>query len=74
MREVHDSICRFCHAACGIKVTVEDGVPVSVIGNKDNPVYHGYTCAKGRALPEQHANPARLLATQNRQPDGSHRA
>ena len=24
MPEVHDSFCRFCHAACAIKVTVED--------------------------------------------------
>ena len=52
---------------------VEDGRPVSVIGNKDNPVYHGYTCAKGRALPEQHANPHRLLHTMKRDEDGAHR-
>jgi anaerobic selenocysteine-containing dehydrogenase len=73
MREVHDSFCRFCHASCAIKVTVEDGVPVSVIGNKDNPVYHGYTCAKGRALPEQHTTPSRLLQTMKRGDDGTHR-
>ncbi len=73
MPEVHDSFCRFCHAACAIKVTVEDGRPVSVIGNKDNPVYHGYTCAKGRALPEQHANPHRLLHTMKRDEEGVHR-
>ncbi|MFK7895811.1 MAG: molybdopterin-dependent oxidoreductase [Myxococcota bacterium] len=72
MPEVHDSFCRFCHASCAIKVTVEDGRPVSVIGAKDNPVYHGYTCAKGRALPEQHANPHRLLHTLKRGEDGKH--
>lgn len=73
MPEVHDSFCRFCHAACAIKVTVEDGRAVSVIGNKDNPLYHGYTCAKGRALPEQHANPHRLLQTMKRDEEGVHR-
>ncbi|MBB85512.1 MAG: molybdopterin dinucleotide-binding protein [Deltaproteobacteria bacterium] len=73
MPEVRDSFCRFCHAACAIKVTVEDGRAVSVIGNKDNPLYHGYTCAKGRALPEQHANPHRLLQTMKRDEEGVHR-
>ncbi len=72
-RTVHDSFCRFCHASCAIKVTVEDGKPVSVIGAKDNPVYHGYTCAKGRALPEQHLHPERLLHTLKRGSDGKHR-
>ena len=69
---VHDSFCRFCHASCAIKVTVENGKAVSVIGAKDNPVYHGYTCAKGRALPEQHDNPNRLLHTMKRGADGKH--
>ena len=73
MTEIHDSFCRFCHAGCAIKVTVEDGRPVSVIGNKDNPLYHGYTCAKGRALPEQHANPQRLLQSMKRDEEGVHR-
>ena len=72
MPTVHDSFCRFCHAGCAIKVTVENGRAVSVIGNKNNPIYHGYTCAKGRALPEQHAHPERLLHSQKRGPDGRH--
>lgn len=70
--QVHDSFCRFCHAFCAIKVTVEDGRPTHVIGAKDNPVYHGYTCAKGRALPEQHLNPTRLLHTMKRGADGGY--
>ena len=72
MSEIHDSFCRFCHASCAIKVTVEDGRPVSVIGAKGNPVYHGYTCAKGRALPEQHLNPSRLLHTMKLDENGDH--
>jgi anaerobic selenocysteine-containing dehydrogenase len=69
---VHDSFCRFCHASCAIKVTVEGGRAVSVIGAKDNPVYSGYTCAKGRALPEQHESPHRLLHTMKRDANGDH--
>ena len=71
MSETHLTFCRFCHASCAIKVGVEDGRAVSVIGDKDNPVYHGYTCAKGRALPEQHAHPERLLRSQKREADGT---
>ena len=74
MIETHLSMCRFCHAHCAIKVDVEDGRAVHVIGDKDNPVYHGYTCAKGRALPEQHAHPERLLHSQRKRSDGSHEA
>src|SRR5262245_2568780 len=68
----HPSICRFCHAACAILVDVEDGRAVRVRGDRENPIYHGYTCAKGRALPEQHAHPERLLHSMKRGPDGSH--
>src|SRR5258705_7542242 len=70
--ETHPSICRFCHAHCAILVDVEDGRAVRVRGDRENPIYHGYTCAKGRALPEQHAHPDRLLPPQKRTPAGAH--
>ncbi len=72
MTTTHTSFCRFCHAFCGIRVDVEDGRVVRVIGDKDNPMYHGYTCAKGRSLPQQHYHPDRLLHSQRRGSDGSH--
>jgi anaerobic selenocysteine-containing dehydrogenase len=64
--ETHPSICRFCHANCAVLVEVEDGRPVRVEGDRDNPAYHGFTCAKGRRLPDQHAHPDRLLHSQKR--------
>jgi anaerobic selenocysteine-containing dehydrogenase len=45
------SICRFCHANCGILVEVEDGRAVRVTGDRANPAYHGFTCAKGASCP-----------------------
>ena len=72
MTETHLSLCRFCHAACPIQVEVEEGRAVRTIGDNHNEVYFGYTCAKGRALPEQHAHPERLLHSMKRMPDGSH--
>lgn len=67
------TICRFCHAACGILLDVEDGRPVRVRGDKDDPAYRGFCCIKGRQLPDHWGHPDRLLRTQKRMPDGSHR-
>ena len=61
MTETHPSFCRMCHSACPILVDVEDGVAVKVSGDPSSEIYHGYTCIKGRALPEMHAHPDRLL-------------
>jgi anaerobic selenocysteine-containing dehydrogenase len=66
------SYCRFCHSCCPILVTVEDGVATKVRGDPDNDLYHGYSCVKGRALPEQHSCPERLLHSQKRLPDGTY--
>ena len=72
MKEVKPSICRFCHAQCPVLVEMEDGKAVKVVGDKDNPLYHGYTCIKGRELPYYHDAEERLTQSQKRQPDGSH--
>ena len=57
----HVTLCRFCGAFCPIRVTVEDGRATGVIGVKENELYAGYTCIKGRALPDQHNDPNRIL-------------
>ena len=72
MLETHTSICRFCHAGCAILVDIEDGKPTRVVGDKANPIYHGYTCPKGRALPQQHLNPERLLHSMKRRAKGEY--
>ncbi|WP_414694976.1 hypothetical protein, partial [Phenylobacterium sp.] len=51
MREVRPSFCRLCGSYCPILVTVEDGRAVDIKGDHDAPLYDGYTCPKGRALP-----------------------
>ena len=65
------SICRSCLAYCPILVTVEDGRVVKVAGDPDADEYDGYTCPKGRALPEQTNSPDRLLTSMKRQADGN---
>ncbi len=72
--ETHTSICRFCHANCGILVDVKDGVPTAVRGDPENPAYFGFICAKGRALADQHTHPDRLRSSQKRASDGRYAA
>ncbi len=45
------SFCRICTSVCGILVDVSGDEVVRVRGDQDHPLSHGYTCAKGRALP-----------------------
>jgi anaerobic selenocysteine-containing dehydrogenase len=54
------SFCRICTAVCGILVDVEGDRVVRVRGDPDHPLSHGYTCAKGRALPRIHHHPDRI--------------
>ncbi|WP_304176415.1 molybdopterin-dependent oxidoreductase [Phenylobacterium aquaticum] len=68
--ERHHTICRACHAQCGLIVEVEDGRVARIHGDKDNPIYAGFSCIKGRELGSYHTAPTRLLRSQKRQPDG----
>ena len=68
----HPGICRICSAHCGVLATVTDGRLTKVAGDPDNPMFQGYTCAKGRALPEIHNNPQRLLHSRRRHTDGTY--
>ncbi len=65
-------MCRFCHAGCAVVVDVEDGRPVAVRGDRENPLYRGFCCVKGQQLAAQWSHPERLLHTMKRRADGSH--
>ena len=56
----HKTFCRFCHANCAMIVDIEDGKVKAVRGDPDDPAYGGYTCKKGRELPDSHNNEDRL--------------
>ena len=71
MQTTIPSICRNCLAFCPILVTVENGRAVKVAGDPAAELYEGYTCPKGRALPEQHIAPHRLLHSLRRTSDGA---
>ena len=66
------SFCRTCHNACGVVVEVDDrGRAISMTGDRENPLYEGYTCVKGRATPQMVDDPHRLKHSIKRLPDGS---
>ena len=54
------SFCRICTSVCGVLVDVSGDEVVRVRGDHEHPMSHGYTCAKGRALPQMHHHPDRL--------------
>jgi anaerobic selenocysteine-containing dehydrogenase len=64
------SMCRNCTAYCPIVVTIEGGRAVKVIGDREAPMFEGYTCPKGRELPAQHNHPDRVLNCRKQQADG----
>ncbi|MET0375995.1 MAG: molybdopterin-dependent oxidoreductase, partial [Rhizorhabdus sp.] len=69
--DIRPGLCRICSAFCPILVHVEEGRAVKVTGDPNAPLYEGYTCPKGRALPEMHHGSTRLLNSLKRQEDGS---
>jgi anaerobic selenocysteine-containing dehydrogenase len=66
------SYCRFCHAYCALEVDVEGDRVVAVRGDTSDPVYGGYTCEKGRELPDVHNHPERVRTSLKRNANGEH--
>ena len=54
------SFCRVCGSACGIIVELDGQTVVKVRADEDHPVTAGYTCPKGRNLPNDHHREDRL--------------
>ena len=74
--ETRRSFCRVCHAACPIDVDVDTndaqfpgGRVLAVRGVMEDPLFEGYTCIKGRQLPEQMHQPSRLRTPLRRAAD-----
>ena len=65
------TFCRVCHASCPLEVDVDNNRVIAVRGVIDDPLFEGYTCIKGRQLPDQMSDPNRLRAPLRRRPDGT---
>lgn len=71
--QTHKTFCRFCHANCAMLVDIKDGKVAAVRGDPDDPEYGGYTCMKGRELPDSHNAEHRLHHSLVRGSDGEFR-
>lgn len=69
--ETKRTFCRFCHASCAMLVEVENDKVISVKGDKEDHLFHGYTCIKGRQMTDMHNLDTRMITSKIRQPDGS---
>jgi anaerobic selenocysteine-containing dehydrogenase len=71
MLETKKTFCRICHAACPVEIDIEDGKTiVAVRGDRSDPLFEGYTCIKGRQLPDQYHDPSRLRGPLRKGPGG----
>lgn len=55
---------------CSVKVTLENGRVTGIIGDKDNPVFHGYSCVKGRNFHHFHYAEDRITRPLKRDSEG----
>ncbi len=55
-----NSICQLCPSACGLRVRLANGHPVTVTGNPLHPVNRGGLCARGAASLQLYYDPDRL--------------
>ena len=65
------TFCRVCHASCPLDVDLQGNHLVAVRGVEEDPLFAGYTCIKGRQLPDQIHHPDRLVNPLRRRADGS---
>ena len=64
------TFCRICHAACPVEVEISENKVISVRGVKEDPLFKGYTCIKGRQIPDQINSQERLLFHLRKANDG----
>ncbi|MCB2080849.1 MAG: molybdopterin-dependent oxidoreductase [Novosphingobium sp.] len=54
------SYCRICGSGCGIIVELDGEQVLKVTADRGHPVSQGYTCPKGRSLPQDHHREDRI--------------
>jgi anaerobic selenocysteine-containing dehydrogenase len=65
------TFCRVCHASCPMEADIDDNRVIAVRGVMDDPLFEGYTCIKGRQIPDQMSHPDRIRHPLRRRPDGT---
>ena len=60
MSEIHYRSCNLCEAICGIEVKHENGIVLSIAGDKSDPFSRGHVCPKAVALKDIYEDKNRL--------------
>lgn len=60
MSETHYRSCNLCEAICGIEIKHENGVVLSIAGDKSDPFSRGHICPKAVALKDVYEDGNRL--------------
>ena len=60
MSEVHYRACNLCEAICGIEIKHENGVVLSIAGDRLDPFSRGHVCPKAVALKDVYEDANRL--------------
>lgn len=63
-----NSICQLCPSACGLRVRLVNGHPVTVTGNPLHPTNRGGLCARGAANLQLYYDPDRLAGPMRHDP------
>ncbi|HJM96856.1 MAG TPA: molybdopterin-dependent oxidoreductase, partial [Acidimicrobiales bacterium] len=65
------TFCRVCHAACPMEIDIEDDSRIiAVRADRNDPLFKGYSCVKGRQLADQFHSPSRLRFPLKKTPSG----
>jgi len=56
----HYRACHLCEAICGLEIKTQGDEILSIKGDKNDPVSHGFICPKATAIADIHNDPDRL--------------
>lgn len=58
--QTHYRACHLCEAICGLEIKTQGDEILSIKGDKNDPVSHGFICPKATAIADIHNDPDRL--------------
>ena len=58
--KTHYKACHLCEAICGLEIKTKGNEILSIKGDKNDPVSHGFICPKATAIADIHNDPDRL--------------
>ncbi|MDB4428155.1 molybdopterin-dependent oxidoreductase [Porticoccaceae bacterium] len=67
--QTHYRACNLCEAICGLEIKTQGEQVLSIKGDKNDPLSHGYICPKGTAMQDIYTDPDRLRRPVKKQGD-----